>query len=65
MTIPERCLLLAAVALLAAGSMERWKPADIRPALAYAHRCGANSRTAAAVTLWSAHPERQPCPAKS
>lgn len=68
MTIPERCLLIGAAGLLLAGSMARWKPADVGPAIAYARRCqiGPNeSYKAAAVAVWVKDVERHPCPGKA
>ncbi len=65
MTIPERCLILAAGGLLLAGNMARWKPADVGPAISYAHRCHltqADAPKAAAVALWVKDVERHPCP---
>jgi len=51
--------------LLAGGSMCKWRPPDIAPALDYARRCGlgpGDAYKASAVALWSTHPQRQPCP---
>jgi hypothetical protein len=64
MSPAEKVLLIGMAGVLAAGSAVRWRPPDIGPALAYSHRCQlspAAAPKAAAVALWTAHPEAQPC----